>query len=113
MTTQNIAEVISGDTSDIWELGFVTSAPGARPVVLAELDASFSLTIKVLGAGTPAERVITAKNAANTRFLACLLPSETEALAPGEYTVDLKLSNPTLSPALVKTLRRKIKIWPR
>lgn len=113
MTTQNIAEVIAGDTSDIWEVGFVTSAAGIKPVVLADLDSSFSLTLRVTADGAPAERTVTDKNQENTRFQACLLPAETQALVAGEFTVELKLGNPTLSPPLVKTVRRKIKIWPR
>ena len=109
MISGPIAELYAGDTSGVWELGFVTSAAGVKPVVLADLDGNFSCRIAVQGTAMAA-RAVTVKTGDNLRFRAWLTPAETLALGPGDYVVGIELRNPTLVPPLVKELQRRIRI---
>lgn len=111
MLSQSVVDLYAGDTSDVWELGFVASAPGVKPVVLADLDANFSCRIAVRGTVLVSPRPVIVKNADNTRFRAWLTPAETLALGPGEWVVGIELRNPTLIPPLVKEVQRKIRIF--
>lgn len=104
--------IYAGDTSDVWEIGLVTSAPGVTPVVLATLDVNFTCWLTVKGAVPPISRAITTKNAANTRFLVWLTPAETLALAKGTFQVGIELRNPTLIPPLVREVHRAVVIEP-
>lgn len=110
MGNATLAELYAGDTSDVWELGFVTSAAGVKPVVLADLDPSFTCRIAVLDAAPAINRAVTIKNGANTRFRVWLTPAETAALGEGDWTVGIELSNATLSPPLVQEVQRRIRI---
>lgn len=111
MTSRYLAELSSGDTSDVWEVGFVTSPPGVRPAVLAVLDGNFTCRIAVQGTALVSPREVTVKNAAGTRFRAWLTPAETRALGPGDWVVGIELSNPALSPPLVKEVQRGLRIF--
>ena len=111
MHSQSVTELYAGDTSDVWELGFVTSAPGTKPVVRADLDPNFSCQIAVQGTVLVAARPVTVKTADNTRFRAWLTPAETRALGAGEWVIGIELRNPTLVPPLVKEVQRKIRIF--
>lgn len=108
MSCGAVAEIYAGDTSDVWEVGFVTSAPGALPIELAALDGNFSCRIAVMGSDIA--RAVTGKNQAANRFRAYLTPAETEALGPGDWTVGIELRNPTLDPPLVQEVHRRIRI---
>jgi hypothetical protein len=108
MTIATIAECYSGDTSDVWEVGFVESAAGVRPVVLADLDGNFTCRIAVLG--STIARAVTVKTVANDRFRAWLTPEETAVLGPGDWVVGVELRNPTLVPPLVKEVHRTLRI---
>ena len=112
MPTIPRADIVAGDTSDVWEIGLVTSAPGIKPVELAALDVNFSCWIGVAGAVPAIQRQVTVKNAANTRFRAWLTPAETTALGLGIWLVGIELRNPTLSPPLVAEVQRRVGINP-
>lgn len=112
MTTIPRSDIVAGDTSDVWEIGLVTSAPGIKPVELADLDVNFTCWIGVAGAAPPIQRQVVAKNAANTRFRAWLTPAETTALGPGVHLVGIELRNPALSPPLVSEKQRLVGIKP-
>ena len=108
MTSGSLAELYAGDTSDVWEVGFVASLPGVKPVVLADLDNNFSCRIAVKG--SVIARAVTVKNAGNTRFRAWLTPAETAQLGPGDWTVGIEIRNPTLIPPLVREVQRRLRI---
>lgn len=108
MNSGTVAELYAGDTSDVWELGFVTSLPGVKPAVLADLDGNFSCRIAVQGQALT--RAVTLKTGDNLRFRAWLTPAETATLGPGEFVVGIELRNPTLVPPLVKEVQRRIRI---
>jgi hypothetical protein len=110
MTTFSRVEIYVGDTSPVWEIGFVISLPGARPVVLAELDSNFSCRIAVENASPAILREVTAKNEASERFRAWLTPEETLALGAGDWTVGIELRNSTLSPPLVQEVQGVVRI---
>lgn len=117
--SSTVADTYAGDTSKVWEVGWVTSEPGVRPAVLADLDSNYACRIAVrawtgsaAGAEVMAARAVTAKNDANTRFRASLTPAETADLAPGEYVVGIELANATLEPPLVQQVQRRVRIWP-
>ena len=101
--TDIVAEEISaGDTSEVWEVGFVTSVPGALPIELADLSVGFSCRIYVQGADPEIDRAVTSLNDDSTRFRAWLNPSETLALGRGKWKIGIELRNPALDPPLVK-----------
>jgi hypothetical protein len=107
MNSGSRAECYAGDTSDVWEVGFRTSADGVKPIVLADLDGNFSCRIAVKNS-TMTPRAVTVKTGDNQRFRAWLTPEETEALGVGEWIVGIEIRNPTLIPALVKEVHRKL-----
>lgn len=96
------SQIFAGDTSDVWEVGFVTSLPGITPAVLADLDANFSCVLSVLNSSPLINRVVTSKNVINNRFRAWLTPAETLALGRGKWIVGVELRNPAYTPPLVK-----------
>lgn len=102
--------IFAGDTSDVWEIGLVTSRAGISPVVLAALGGAFSCRLVVAGAVPPIDRVISAQNLAGNRFLAWLTPAETLALGKGSWQVAIMLSNPALVPPLVREVRAIVRI---
>ena len=106
MSSGTRAECYAGDTSDVWELGFVTSEPGVKPVTLADLDGNF--TCKIAVKGSTVARAVTVKTGDNQRFRAWLTPAETAQLGAGEWTVGIELRNPTLVPPLVKEVHRTL-----
>lgn len=108
MTSGSLAELYAGDTSDVWEIGFVASAPGVKPVVLAALDSNFSCRIAVKG--STIARAVTIKNTENTRFRAWLTPAETTLLGPGDRIVGIEIRNSTLIPPLVREVQRRLRI---
>lgn len=110
MQSGSRAECYAGDTSDVWEVGFVTSAPGVRPVVLADLTEGFTCRIAVKDSAIARE--VTVRTADDLRFRAWLTPAETAQLGPGEWTVGIELRNPALVPPLVKEVHRKLWIHP-
>lgn len=112
MTDGSWQLIFAGDTGDVWEIGLVTSAPGVTPRELADLDNNFSCRLVVAEAEPPIDRAVTAKDNANTRFLAWLTPAETLALGEGTWTVGLELSNPTLAPPLVRETHVVVRIEP-
>ena len=75
----NRGDIFAGDSSDVWEIGFPVSPEGVRPVELAELDSNFSCRLAVKGSTPAIDRAVSAKNEANTRFLAFLTTAETTA----------------------------------
>ena len=109
MAIGSVTKFYAGDTSDIWEVGFILSEPDN----LATLDEDFSCRIAVLEAPDFAARAVPDKNAENTRFRAWLTPEETFALGPGVWTVGIEISNPAMSPPLVKEVHRRIRIEPQ
>ena len=111
MTDQSKQTLFAGDTSDVWEIGLVTSAEGA-PVVLAALDGNFSCRLVVVGAVPPIARAVPDKNAGNTRFLAWLTPAETLALGKGTWQVAFELRNAALQPPLVREIHDVVRIAP-
>lgn len=112
MPTISRTDIVAGDTSDVWEIGLVTSASGVKPVVLAALDVNFTCWIGVAAAVPPIQRQVTVKNAANTRFRAWLTPAETAALGLGVWLVGIELRNPTLIPPLIAEVQRRVGINP-
>lgn len=107
MEFAEVYRCLAGDVSDIWEIGFQTSADD-EPLVLAVLDVNFTCSISVPASALT--RAITDKNVTNNRFRASLTAAETNTLGAGDHIVHLKISNPTLSPALVKTKRVLLRI---
>lgn len=117
--SSTVTDIYAGDTSKVWEVGWVTSEPGVRPVTLADLDSNYACRIAVrawtgtgAGAEVMAARAVTTKNGANSRFRASLTPAETAALDPGDYVVGIELTNATLVPPLVQEVHRRVRIWP-
>lgn len=104
--------LFAGDTSDVWEIGLVTSLPGVKPVALAVLGGDFTCRLVVANAVPPIARDIVVKNAASTRFLAWLTPAETLALGKGTWRIALELRNPALVPELVRELHDIVRIEP-
>ncbi len=102
--------IFAGDTSDIWEVGLVTSDVGVLPVELADLDGNFACRIVVPEAQPAIARVVAIKNLANTRFLAWLTPEETLALGKGTWRVGIELRNLALVPPLVREIHEVVRI---
>jgi len=108
MQFAEIYRCLAGDSSDIWELGFQTSADD-EPLVLATLDVNFTCNVSVVG--TAISRAVSLKNGANNRFRIALTAAETATLEPTkEYVVNLKITNATLSPPLAKTKQVLLRI---
>lgn len=103
-------EISAGDTSEVWEVGFVTSAKDVVPITLADLDVNFTCFLTVYRASPAITRQISSKNAGNTRFRAWLTPAETLALARGTWLVGLEIRNPALNPPLVKEAHVSVRI---
>ena len=106
--------IFAGDTSDVWELGFVVSDEGAA-LELAELDPAWgwACSLAVRGpAGNALSRAVTTHNEAGNRFLAWLTPAETALLGPGLWTVAIELRNPDLSPPFAREVHRRVRIRP-
>lgn len=99
----------AGDTSDVWEIGLITSPVGTRPPILAVLGLGDSCWLTVPGAVPAIAREITVKNAGGTLFLAWLTPAETLALfaqqsAGASWQIGLELRMPGLIPPLVREI---------
>lgn len=107
MEFADIYRCLAGDGSDIWEIGFQTSADD-EPLALASLDGNFSCTLSVPASGIT--RAITDKNVANNRFRASMTAAETATLGPGDHIVHLKITNATLNPALARTKQLLLRI---
>ena len=100
-----------GDTSCVWEVGFITSAQGVLPIVLANLDGNFFCRLEVRdskGNVTNVAKDITTKTGDNKRFTAWLTPAETTALGEGDWIVGIELRNATLVPPLIKELHKRV-----
>ena len=93
MEKLQMIECYAGDVSDYLELGVQLSKPGVKPVVIADLDGSFSCKIGVIGAVPPINRVVTDKDAGNQYFRGWLTPTETAALGLGDWVVGMQISN--------------------
>lgn len=107
MEFAEIYRCLAGDTSDIWELGFQTSADD-EPLTLALLDPNFSCQLMVPGSSI--NRAVVLKNAENNRFRIALTGAETLALGKGDHLLNLRITNVTLSPPLVKTKQVLLRI---
>ena len=97
----------AGDTSDVWEIGLVTSPVGTKPPIYAALGVGDSCWLTVPGAFPPIAREVTAKDVSGRLFLAWLTPAETLALfnqRPGAWQIGLELRMPGLVPALVREI---------
>lgn len=110
MITAPRQTIVAGETTDHWEIGLVTSAPGVQPQVLAELDDNFTCRLVVSGAPTPIDRAITDKNATGRRFLAWLTAEETAQLGEGTWRVAIAFANPTLLPPLAREIQAVVRI---
>lgn len=100
-----------GDTSCVWEVGFITSLQGVLPIVLANLDGNFFCQLEVRdskGNTTSVARNVTTKTVDNKRFTVWLTPAETAALGAGDWIVGIELRNATLTPPLVKELHKRV-----
>jgi hypothetical protein len=100
MQFSKVYRCLAGDVSDIWEVGFQTSAEG-ETLTLATLDSNFTCRVSVPGLAI--DRAVSVKNGANDRFIVALTEAETTLLGKGDHIVHLKISNATLSPPLAKT----------
>ena len=94
--------IYAGDTSPIWEVGIITSAPGETPITRADLDIEYECWIAVPGASPAIYREVTTKNDENDRFRAWLTPAETAQLGKGVHTVGIEIRNSTLTPPLIR-----------
>lgn len=103
-------EISAGDTSGVWDIGYVTSIEGESPIVLASLDSNFSCHLTVYRASPAITREITSKNPQNNRFRAWLTPAETLQMGRGTWTIGLEIRNPTLTPPLVKETHISIRV---
>lgn len=112
MAYSDMQTLFAGDTSDVWEVGLVTSAEGALPIVRADLDGNFSCRLVVANAQPPIARVVAVKSIDNTQFLAWLTPEETLALGKGTWQVGIELRNLALVPPLVREIHEVVRIEP-
>lgn len=115
MKSQSMLEIVAGDTAGIWKVSHVTSEPGARPVVRADLSAGYACTIKAVdaaGATVVAERAVSVLSSDDLYFLAALNPAETDTIPPGDVTVAIQLSNPSLVPPLRKERHFPLRVHP-
>lgn len=110
MAIDNMHTVFAGDTSAVWQVGLITSAEGALPIVRADLDGNFSCRMVVVGAQPPIARAIAVKSIDNKQFLAWLTPEETLALGKGTWQVGIELRNPALVPPLVREIHEVVRI---
>jgi hypothetical protein len=92
--------IVQGDTAGVWLVFHDTDGNGTP----APLTGDYSCRIAVKG--KPINRLVTDKNAENTKFLAFLTPTETDTLEVGTHLVGLQIVNT----ALVPPLRREIQI---
>lgn len=105
MEAADIYRCLVGDGTDIWELGFQTSADG-EPLALATLDVNFACQLTV-GA---VDRAVTLKNGDNNRFRIALTGAETTTLGKGDHVVNIRITNATLSPPLAKSRQVLLRI---
>lgn len=105
MDAAEIYRCLAGDGTDIWELGFRTSADD-EPLALATLDANFACQLTV----GSVNRAVTLKNDDNTRFRIALTGAETAALGVGNHVVNMRITNATLSPPLAKSKQVMLRI---
>ena len=106
----SVQTIFAGDTSDVWEVGLVTTPPGTRPPRYEPRVPAFTCWLAVEGAAPPIAREITAKDVMNTKFLAWLTPAESLALGTGSWRVGIELRNPAMVPPLVREAHAVVRI---